>query len=52
MYEHGIDAMGLAFREGQRSVAIWLTEVVMAALENPEMTPNESTEGLPLEDSK
>lgn len=36
MFQPGLDPLTLAFREGQRSVAIWLTQTVKAALEAEE----------------
>lgn len=44
LYEPGMDPQHLAFREGQRSVAVWLTGVVEEALNDMDAVPETSTE--------
>lgn len=50
MFELGIDSMTLAFREGQRSVVLWLLNTVEEALETLESVDQETTDGQPTED--
>lgn len=51
MYVDGMDAMELAYREGQRGFAVWLTEQVEEALLNTDAVPSISTEGVAGEDN-
>lgn len=48
MFAPGIDAMTLAFREGQRSVVLWLLSNVEAAMLNTQAVLQETTDGQPL----